>query len=253
LLKELFIGCAFVGGTVLVTLASYFLMRWITGGDPEAHTKDLASSVIFRVAALHGLILALVFAQEMFDYQQIKSDGTMEANAVADVYFDAGRYGSESRTDIQKGLAKYLRIVIEDEWSSLASTGRLSQAAWDQWDAVYNKVLDLNPSSKRQESLRDNMLSRLHTIGEKRDRRENEGDDQLSSLFWLAAVSGVIFIALAYFPYPPQRHNLILICLFGLFTGVVVYFIYAFENPYSPPGAIAPTPFIRLYQQLPPG
>jgi hypothetical protein len=226
-------------------------MRWFTGGDPSTHTRDLASSVIFRVSALHGLILALVFAQEMVEFQQIKFDGAVEANAVADAYYDSERYDEKAKAEIQAPLAEYLKIVINDEWSKLGSTGFLSPAAWAQWDIVYNKVLDLEPATKRQESLRDNMLASIHTIALTRDKRENHGSDPLNGMFWLAAVSGVVLIALGYFPFPPEQHNLLLICMFGAFTGIVLFFIYAFANPYSPPGALTPAPFERLYEQLP--
>ncbi|CAN7283126.1 hypothetical protein LJR231_001358 [Phyllobacterium sp. LjRoot231] len=60
MLFELLTGAIFVGGTIALMLASYLLMRWFTGSEADVHEKDLASSVIFRISALHGLILALV-------------------------------------------------------------------------------------------------------------------------------------------------------------------------------------------------
>lgn len=251
MLSAFLVGCGFVVATLVATFAAYYLMRWFTGGDPSTQTRDLASSVIFRVSALHGLILALVFAQEMIEFQQIKFDGATEANAVADVYYDSGRYSAEAKAEIQPPLAEYLRIVIGEEWSQLGSLGTLSPAAWAQWDTAYNSVLDLEPATKRQESLRDNMLAGIHTIALTRDKRENHGSDPLNGMFWLAAISGVLLIALGYFPFPPEQHNLLLISMFGAFTGIVLFFIYAFSNPYSPPGALTPAPFERLYEQLP--
>lgn len=120
------LGTAFIGGTILLTLGSYLAMRFITGGDPEGKDHELASSVVVRIAALHGLILALVFAQEMIEYQQLKNDSATEADAIADVYYDAERYGLEQGLAIQQALSGYLRVVIKQEWAELGSSGELS-------------------------------------------------------------------------------------------------------------------------------
>jgi hypothetical protein len=143
MLFELFIGATFVGGTIALTLCAYFLMRWVVGGEAEGHERDLASSVIFRVSALHGLILALVFAQEMIDYQQLRYQTATEANALADIYFDAGRYGNAETGPIQKELNEYLHVVIDKEWQQLGETDRLAPEAWAQWDDAYRAVLIL--------------------------------------------------------------------------------------------------------------
>lgn len=52
MLGEMFLGALFVLGTVGLTLAAYFLMRLIMGGEAEGHEKELASSVIFRISAI---------------------------------------------------------------------------------------------------------------------------------------------------------------------------------------------------------
>lgn len=247
---ELLLGVGFVGATIAVTLGFYFAMRWVTGGDPDARSRDLAGSVIFRISALHGLILALVFAQEMVEYQQLKYEAAIEANAIADVYFDAGRYGGEGREPIQGAMKDYVALIVDEEWALLADTGRLAPAAWGRWDVAYNGVLDLSPATDRQRSLRDHMLSQLHAIAETRVKRENHGSGSISGMFWFAAMSGVVLISLAYYSFPPERFNLVLISMFGAFTGIILFLIYAFSNPYGFPGQLEPGPLLRLQEQL---
>lgn len=243
-------GSGFILGTAALTLLCYLLMRYLTGGDPEQHTKDLAGSVIFRVSALHGLILALVFAQEMVDYQQLKFESTVEANAIADVYFDARRYDPDLAPTVQEPIKNYLELVVSREWDHLAEGKGLFGPAWGQWDAAYEAVLDLKPSDARQESLRSHMLDRIHVISETRVKRENHAAGSISAMFWFAAMAGVVLIALAYYPYPVQRHNVMLIVMFGAFTGLVLFFISAFSNPFDPPGAIGTGPYLRLIEQI---
>lgn len=243
-------GSGFILGTAALTVLCYLVMRYFTGGEPEQPTKDLAGSVIFRVSALHGLILALVFAQEMVDYQQLKYESTVEANAIADVYFDARRYGPAAAAAVQEPVKSYLELVVSKEWDNLGEGKGLFGPAWGQWDAAYEAVLSLQAADKRQESLRSHMLERIHLISETRVKRENHADSAISGMFWFAAMAGVVLIALAYYPYPVQRHNLVLIFMFGAFTGLILFFIYAFSNPFSPPGAIGTGPYQRLIEQI---
>jgi hypothetical protein len=246
----LFLGCLFVSGTALLVLACYFLMRRLTGEPPDAQTKELANSVVIRIATLHGLILALVFAQEMAEYQQLKLESAAEANALADIYFDAGRYGAVEPASITTPVREYVRIVIDEEWDSLGTAGRLASSAWAQWDTAYNAILDLTPTTERQRSLRDHMLASVHTIAATRVEREHHARNSLSVMFWFAAISGVIFTGLAYYAYTPERSNLRLLALLGAFTGIILFFIYAFSNPFKEPGSLEPSGFRHLSRQL---
>lgn len=243
-------GIAFIGGTIVVTLGFYFLMRFIMGTDPTGKDRELAGAVVMRISSLHALILALVFAQEMIEYQQLKFESVTEANAVANVYFDAERYGANEKPPIQQALFEYVQIVVDEEWRSLGTTGQLSATAWNKWDNVYQRVLDLTPANVRQQSIRDHMLANVHAISDSRDKRENSGTDSVSKIFWFAAISGVIFMALGYYPYPPDARNLLLLSVLGAFTGIILFFIYAFSDPYNPPATLKPTAFERLLEEL---
>ena len=247
---DILVCLAFVVGTIALSLGAYFLMRFVTGGDPNSRHKEMANAMIIRVAALHGLILALVFAHEMAGYQQLKTQSATEANAVADVYYDIARYDPELAPPLRGALIEYLNVVVDTEWPTLGATGRLAADAWANWDRAYGYVLDLQPISERQTSLRDHMLERLHAVSEARNLRENSGADSINNLFWFAAISGVILIAVGYYYWPPERHNLMLMGLFSTYTGIILFMIFAFSDPFSPPGALTPIPFERLLQDV---
>lgn len=244
------LGALFICGTVLLVLACYFLMRQLEPRNPSAQTRELANSVMIRTSALHALILALVFAQEMGDYQQLKLESAAETNALADIYFDAGRYGALDPAIIARPIREYVTIVINQEWDSLGTNGRLTAAGWARWDSAYNEILNLAPANDRQRSLREHMLASIHTIAETRVKREHHARNSLSSMFWFAAISGVIFTGLAFYPYLPRRENLMLLALLGAFTGIILFFIFAFSNPFKDPGNLRPAGFHHLLSQF---
>lgn len=238
-------GLGFVGTTVSVILVCWLLARRLAG-DPEPSTVELANSVVFRIAALHGLILALVFAQEGVEYQRLKTESFREASAIADIHNDALRYSAQAGQAIRPALGDYVRTIVEQEWQRTGLTATLSATAWAHWETAYELVLDLDPQTPRQEALREHMLEQIHLIAETRDMRLSHRDNAVLSVFWFAALSGVVLVAMVYYPFPPRRQNVVLLCIFGTYTGIILFLIYALSNPFSAPGAIPPPAFEAL-------
>ena len=103
-----------ISSIIFVVMTSYFLTRHILGANSSTETETLASSIIFRTASLHGLILALVFAQEQINVLEIRRSTVEESNAVADIFYDLKRYDSnETKTwrkyYSNKGTMRWIR------------------------------------------------------------------------------------------------------------------------------------------------
>lgn len=237
----------FIFGTIALVLAAYGGTRFVVSRFSKIDgCEDLAGSIIFRIAALHGLILALVFAQELVQYRDISTGIAEEANALADIYYDLDRYGAGENEDIRQNVLAYLREATGPEWASLASEDRLTQTGWNWREAIYIGLLDLAPETPRQETLRDKMLSDITEVAELRNKRENAARGGISPMFWAAAFAGLIVISGLYFFHAPTPLNLALLSVFGAFNGGVMLIIYAFANPFANPGAISPTALTEL-------
>lgn len=246
LISTILTGLAFVTGTILLAWAVYFTMRALFVRRMGEDTRELAGSVIFRVAALHGLILALVFAQELLHYNQLRSALVSEATAVANIWNDIDRYGTPVEAEVQAALGQYVREVIDREWDMLGAEDGLLADAWTQREIVYLAILDLEPTNARETSLRAHMLEDIQTIAELRQLRENSAAHQMSMLFWFAAIGGILLVTMPYFIFAPTVLNLALLSVYGGFTGLVLYIIYAFANPFADPGALPPIAFETL-------
>lgn len=243
------VGLAFVSASICIVIGAYFLARRIMGADTEGdRTHDVASSVAVRLAALHGLILALVYAQELDDYKGVRSGLSLEAVAVADIYNDMRRYGGASVGQVQSGLARYVALVVSEEWDGLGRRQGLLPAAWRQWDDVYEQLLNLVPANDREKFLASRMRDRATVIAQSRSLRAEAVNYQFSGLFWAPAVIGLALLAIPFYVYPPNRAHLLLLSVFGAYSGVILFFIYAFSNPFHEPGRLDPLPFEQLLQ-----
>lgn len=239
-----------VGGTVAVAVSVWLLMRLALVRHDRGEARELAGSVIFRVSALHGLILALVFAEELVRLHTVERTVAHESALVADVFYDLRRWGGAAgeTEDIQRHVAGYVAVVLNEEWQMLTRERRLSDAAWTHWIAAYEGILDLTADTPRQTALKDIMLRAIRAIPELRRDREAAAAARVNPFFMVAAIFGVILTAASFFTFKPGRVNTLLISIFGAYTGIVIYFIIVFANPYLPPGAIEPNGFRTVYQ-----
>ncbi|WP_018184123.1 DUF4239 domain-containing protein [Kaistia granuli] len=241
------IGIAFAAAALAIVFGSYFLARrLLSNGEDGDRTPEAAASIAVRIAALHGLILALVYAQELDDYKGIRNVLTQEATAISDVYHDVGRYGGPIVAPVQATLASYLDTVVNEEWDQLARGEGLSAQAWIDWDNVYQKLLDLTPTSDRERYLAGRMRDRITAVAGFRQLREATAVGRFSGLFWAPALIGLALLAVPFYVYRPSRSNLILLSIFALYSGVILFFIYAFANPFAQPGKLQPVPFQHL-------
>jgi hypothetical protein len=246
-LTSLAIGLLFVAAANGLVLSGYLVARRLlnVGGEGD-RTHDAAGAVAGRLAALHGILLALVYAQELNDYKSVQSGLGEEAVAVADIFNDVRRYGGSSVDEVQSGLAAYVTIVVDDEWRMLGRRQGLSAKAWRQWDGVYEDLLDLAPASDRERFLAQRMRGRITDIARLRQTREDTAVGGYNKLFWAPALIGLVLLAIPFFVYRPTRTHVVLIMIYATYSGVMLFFIYGFSNPYVQPGKLRPVAFEEL-------
>lgn len=254
------IGLAFVLIAIMIVLGSYFLARkLLSTGNEGDRTHDAASTVAVRIAALHGLILALVYAQELDDYKGVRSVLTEEAISISDIFNDIRRYGGPDVTPVQVGLAQYVTTVVSKEWDSLGKHEGLLAQAWIEWQSVYELLLNLEPSTERERFLAERMRERITSVARDRQLREATAGGGFSGLFWGPALIGLCLVAVPFYVFRPTRTHIVLLSIFGIYSGVILFFIFAFSNPFHQPGRLEPKAFNQLLKgdlgkiQLPAG
>lgn len=239
----------FVAVSTLLVLGSYFAARRLLGlARYEERTHDVAGTVAVRIAALHGLILALVYAQELDDYKGVRAGLTEEAVAISDVFNDVRRFGGAVVAPVQMGLANYVATVVNEEWDMLGRGEGLSAKAWIEWDDVYNRLLDVVPTTDREQYLSGRMRDRITAVAKLRQMREATAMGRFSGLFWGPALIGLVLLAAPLYVYRPSRAHLVLFSLFGAYSGVILFFIFGFANPFANPGKLEPRPFQHLLE-----
>ncbi|MCA0871577.1 hypothetical protein LCL97_12125 [Seohaeicola saemankumensis] len=236
----------FVTATLVLAWSAYGLTRFALCRNGETR-NDLAGPIFTRVGALHALILALVFAQELINVRDISTASAREAVLVGDAFYDLARYDPEATLPIRRDLATYVHLVLHEEWALLSERDTLHPQAWVAWENAYEATLDLTPATERQAVLKDIIVSDLREVSGLRRVRENAAIANIHSLFMMAAIAGLVLTAAGLFTHAPTLQNTVLLAIFSTYTGLIVFFVVAFSNPYHSPGVVLPTGFERLY------
>ena len=261
-LIDLLLALLWIGGSVGIVLAVHAAgRRWMPpptapegtplpadGHDHPPAVRDAAQVIGLRTAALFGVILAMVYAQELGQYQQVREGLSREAVAIADVYHDAGRYGGDLAGPVRTAMRDYVHLDVEREWRLLGTEKRLSRRAWDARERAYAAVLDATPSSPREVALRERMLARLGAIAEHRHMREEWAEQGFPAVFWLPALAGLVLVTLPLHVFTPTRQTRLLLASMGGFAGLVLFFVQAFSSPFTYPLHDPPGAFERLLE-----
>ena len=261
-LIDLLLALLWIGGSIGLVFAVHAAgRRWMAPppapegtpppADGHAHppaVRDAAQVIGLRTAALFGVILAMVYAQELGQYQQVREGLSREAVAIADVFHDAGRYGGNVAEPVQSAMRDYVHFVVEREWRLLGTEQRLSRRAWEARERAYAAVLDAVPTSPREVALRERMLARLGVIAEHRHLREEWAAQGFSMVFWLPALAGLVLVTLPLCVFPPTRPTRLLLASLGAYAGLVLFFVQAFASPFAYPLHDPPGAFERLLE-----
>jgi hypothetical protein len=256
-LTDTLAGLLWVGGAILLVLGVHRAARRFmpppTGPDDDGHVysgvvRDMASATGFRIAAFYGVILALVYAHELGEYQTVRDGLAGEATAIADVFHDAGRYGAPLAAPVEQAMATYVRFVVDREWDLLGAERRLSNRAWAARDIAYETVLDAEASTPRQIALRQHMLKRINDITIYRHMRQEVAAKDFGLVFWVPAIAGLILVTIPFYVYPPGRVTHVLLACFGAFAGLILFFIQGFASPFTAPFRTPPGAFERLLE-----
>ena len=242
-----------IGGGILFAFGTCWLMRALLPprGASDGHSyppavRDMVTTAGVRIAALFGILLALVYAQELRRYQDVRDGLHEEAAAISQVYYDAGQLGGETGPVIRSALADYVRLLVAVEWPALGNEHKLSRETWEAFDVAQTAALSLETASARDASIRETMIGRLTKVADLRALREQQAAESAPWLFALPALAGLLLVTAPFFIYPRKREVWVMLGAYGAFAGMILFFIHGFASPFTYPLKLSPAPFERL-------
>jgi hypothetical protein len=139
-LATLLLILLWIGGSILLVAGTCHGVRWLLPpapdhADPEGHhcplsVRDMSATAGWRIAALDGIMLALVYAQELRGDQEVRAGLGREAVAVSQARFDAGRDGGASAPAIPAALGNMKQVADLRQMREEQAADSFSEMFW---------------------------------------------------------------------------------------------------------------------------
>jgi len=243
-----------VGGIVsmalatVVGLAVYFIFHKLIDRYQRGDLKDPTSSLFRVVGMLVSLMLSLAFADVVVDMRAVENAAGREVIAISDMFHDLQRFDIDETRDLQVLLAEYAQAIIDDDWPALA-VDQLGLRADSLRIKLEDGVLALRPGSPDQEVIRDRLLTDVDAVS---DYRMIRLDSALSEppIYLFSIYVGFLITMACFGAYRPQAPLILLVSLYTLFVGLVLYLILSLSDPYQGGTGVDPSTFKNLAETL---
>ena len=231
----------------MIAMLAHWGFHVLFPNEPSDQTLDAAKWGSVRIGAVHALILALAFSSVRSEYNELQESIDNEALAIEQLYRGLQGFGTPEAEEIQMEVERYARMVVDEEWPSMAAGHPLADADL-LVDAIYRQIVDLADSTERS-SQASALLNDINDIENERGQRSFDIAEPLSPMFWMIAVVGLFLTCVSFFPTP---HGLLRSSFLGMFAGMnglVFFAIIGFSHPFSTAFPIQPTPFVQVLER----
>ena len=229
-------------------LPVYLLAYRLIDKYKTSDLKDPTSGLFRVVGTLVSLMLSLAFAEVIVDLRNIENAIEREAVAIADTFNDLYRFDVEATRESRSLLLEYTQAVIDDDWPALADD-RLGERAGKLKKQLEESVWKLQPETPMQEKLWSQVLSDIDAISDHRlVRLENALAEP--PLYLYVIVFGLLVTMACFGAYQPQGPLVVLVSLYTVFVGLVLYLVLALSDPFQGGIGVDPATFELLVEVM---
>jgi hypothetical protein len=135
-------------------------------------------------------------------------------------------------------------VEVHEEWP-LMRRGKSSPKAYELLDEMRASVEALRPADAARTVLYDNLLQRLHELGDARRARLLEAEEGLPALLWaVLLVGGAITVGFTYlFGLRSTTVHVLMVAALALVIGLVLFTVAALDYPFKGDVRIGPEAF----------
>ena len=211
-------------------------------------TERMGGSVLRVCGALLGLLLSLTFASVQSKLGKLRDAVELEAAQIVDIHNDLGQFESDKASEAQAKVVAYADALINREWQALAND-RLDERAQELFNEIQLRILDLETTTGRQESLRSNLIQDIDEISDHRQARLHHATTD-TPIFLYIALFGFLIVSALFAVHPTGKVPSLLFSFYAAFFGVVLYFIMEMNDPFQGMVRVSADPVKVVYKNL---
>jgi uncharacterized membrane protein YheB (UPF0754 family) len=237
-----------MGSAVAAGLLTYYMSYTLISRYQPETLKEMSRFLFQLMGVLLGLLLSLLFRDVISELNEIDRVVEGEAVAIADTYHNLKHFGNDEANDIQMLLVEYSRSVIEDDWPALKND-RLGEQAESLLRKLETAVLNLKARNEIQKILWSRIVADVDKISEYRLARLQQSVTQTPVI--LLVVSLGFLLTMVFFGlYQPGGLVIVMMSLYMLFIGLVIYLILAYSDPFQGMPGVDTAPFEYVIERM---
>lgn len=231
-------------GSAILAMAGFTLTRKLLKSVDVSEHQTFLDAMFNIVGTLVSLILGLLVASALEQYQNLERAVDSEAAAVSEVYRFSRGLQEPTRGQIQGLCERYCQLVISDEWPALAE-GRVSPAVFETFCLLNDEVVLIHPTHDGESNLQASMLESLDTVGAgRRERLLTLNNTREHLLGPILLIGAVIVLAFTFFYVKNNSiFHSIVITFVAIALGGNLALIYVLSKPFEGEWKIQPRAF----------
>jgi hypothetical protein len=224
--------------------------RWQAAQLRPAH--DVLGFTFNVVGVIYGVMLGFVLSAIWGEYTHTDEISTLEGVSLRNLHRDSYALPAANQLPICAALIAHAHAVIEDEWKMLQyrQESRLAQQTMENIWAAYYAV---NPETDAQKAWLAESIRILNEMAKLRRVRILAADQTVSGVMWgLLVLGGVATCAFMHaFGVEKFRAHFLMTATVAILILLVLYLIYALDNPFGGEPHLTPDAFVRFLQAHP--
>jgi hypothetical protein len=238
-----------IGGFVVIALVIGLLVLRFTSTEIRTAHNDRAGFIFAVLGVIYAVLLAFVAVGTWERFQQAEARTYEEAEALAEVYRDAGSFvGGDA---LRATLKSYVESVIKDSWPEMGR-GYVPKTADALLETLDRNLRALPVTSRRLEDIHTEMLTAMDTALADRESRVTMDASGINAIMWIVLVVGA-FLTVGFTYLFGFDHTIMQVLMVGglsLMMSLVLFLIVALDYPFRGSIAIGPDAFQALLESF---
>ncbi len=233
-----------IGSALFALVGMLIAHRLIKPIDLDKHQPSLDATLNI-VGTLVSILLGLLVAASLANYQSLQTAVDAEASSVSDVCRLTFGLPPTQQREVLKECLLYCDQVVNDEWPEMMH-GHSSQKALGTYVKLLKSIVTLKPSDNGQTNVQNALITAVQTLGDYRRGRvlwiHNRWTKNLMPVLIMCSMIVLIFAYLYVKRGSILLHGF-LICFVATALGANLGLIHVLNHPFSGDWTIRPTGF----------
>ena len=234
------------GSTVLACGGLLIFHRLVHVKLRRAH-NDLAGFTIAVIGVLYAVLLAFIAIATWESFS--KASDIIEAESAGGIYLDTQGLPEAKAKPIRDAVARYVSVVIEDEWP-IQRAGRVPDQGWKPLRDLNSAIATIQPQNLGEAIIQAELLKTWNELYQSRSSRLSAVVGHIPGVvWWIVFFGAAITTGYTYlFGFEHFGMHIVITATMAATLALVVVLIIALDYPFRGEISVTPDPFIMTQQ-----